>query len=190
MNTEFFWRFLVLCKCKDIVLFHRPDFKGCFMNNQQRKLFEYFDALGITHTTYHHQPLFTCADCPEIEIPAPETKNLFLKDDKKRLWLVSALQSTVINLKALSKILDAKGLRFAQAELLREYLGVEPGSVTWFALINDAQKMVNPILDSNILKNEIAAFHPLKNDATTVISTIDLLTFTKSLGYTYRVLDF
>lgn len=160
------------------------------MNQQQQKLFDYFDVLGIAHQTFHHKPLFTCADKPDVAIPGAETKNLFLKDDKKRLWLVSALQSTIIDLKQLSKELDAKGLRFASAELLREHLGVEPGSVTWFALINDMQRVVNPVLDSALLQHELVQFHPLQNDATTVISTPDLLTFTKSLGYTYRVFDF
>ena len=160
------------------------------MTEQQKKLFDYFDSLCIVHQTYYHQPLFTCADKPEITIPAAETKNLFLKDDKKRLWLISALQSTIIDLKQLSKVLDAKGLRFAQADLLREHLGVEPGSVTWFALINDIQKVVNPILDSALLQHQFVGFHPLNNDATTIIASNDLVTFVESLGYTYRVFDF
>lgn len=160
------------------------------MNEQQKKLFEFFDSLGIGHTTYHHNPVFTCDDPCDVEIPAPHTKNLFLKDDKKRLWLVSALQSTVINLKALSQELDAKGLRFAQAELLHNALGVEPGSVTWFALINDEQKVVNPILDKALFDAQVTCFHPLKNNATTVIASQDLITFVEALGHRYQVVDF
>lgn len=160
------------------------------MTQQQKKLFEFFDALGIKHQTYHHNPLFTCDDVCTVEVPAPHTKNLFLKDDKKRIWLVSALQSTKIDLKALAKKLDAKGLRFAQPELLQEYLGVEPGSVTWFALINDEHKVVNPILDQSLFDADVTCFHPLKNDATTVIASQDLITFVEALGHSYQIIDF
>lgn len=160
------------------------------MNPEQKKLFEFFDALGIMHQTYHHNPLFTCDDVCTVEVPAPPTKNLFLKDDQKRLWLVSALQSTKIDLKALAKKLDAKGLRFAQPELLLEYLGVEPGSVTWFALINDEQKVVHPVLDQRLFDAKVTCFHPLKNDATTVIASQDLITFVEALGHEYQIIDF
>lgn len=160
------------------------------MTQQQKKLFEFFDALGILHQTYHHNPLFTCDDVCTVEVPAPHTKNLFLKDDKQRLWLVSALQSTKIDLKALAKKLDAKGLRFAQPELLLENLGVEPGSVTWFALINDEKKVVHPVLDQRLFDAKVTCFHPLKNDATTVIASQDLMTFAEALGREYQVIDF
>lgn len=160
------------------------------MNAQQQKLFDFFDTLGIKHTTYHHNPVFTCDEAMSVTIPAPATKNLFLKDDKKRLWLISALQATKIDLKAVAKALDAKGLRFADAQLLNEHLGVEPGSVTFFALINDAQKKVFPVLDKKILEHEVTCFHPLKNDATTVIAAKDLIKFVQALGREYKIFDF
>lgn len=157
---------------------------------QQTKLFELFDQLGIKHKTFYHKPVFTRGDPLGIKIPVPHTKNLFLKDDKKHLWLISSLQDTKIDLKSLSKALNAKGLRFAQAELLRQHLEVEPGSVTFFALINDTQKRVFPVLDSQILKHESAGFHPLKNDATTVIASQDLIKFVRALEREYLVFDF
>jgi Ala-tRNA(Pro) deacylase len=160
------------------------------MNEQQKKLFDFLDNAGITHTTYRHNPVFTCDDPYDVEIPAPHTKNLFLKDDKKRLWLISALQSTKIDLKVLSKKLDAKGLRFAQPELLREHLGVEPGSVTWFALINDATHAVYPILDQRLFDDQLTCFHPLRNDATTIIASQDLMTFVEALGREYQIINF
>ena len=160
------------------------------MTLQQQKLFDFFDALGIKHQTFHHKPVFTCEEAMDVEIPAPNTKNLFLKDDKKRFWIISALQTTKIDLKAVAKVLDAKGLRFAQLDLLREHLGVEPGSVTIFALINDTQKKVFPILDKKIFEYEVTCFHPLKNDATTVIVSQDLIKFIKALGREYKIVDF
>lgn len=158
------------------------------MTREQQELFDFFDALGIQHQTYYHKPVFTCKESMDIEIPAPVTKNLFLKDDKKRYWIISALQETKIDLKAVAKTLDAKGLRFAQPELLREYLGVEPGSVTIYALINDVKKKVFPILDQKIFDAEVTCFHPLKNDATTVIASNDLIKFIEALGREYQLL--
>jgi Ala-tRNA(Pro) deacylase len=158
--------------------------------NQQQKLFDFFDSLKIGYQTYYHNPVFTCQEKVDVEIPAPSTKNLFLKDDKKSFWLISALQETKIDLKLVAKVFDAKGLRFAQAELLREYLGVEPGSVTFFALMNDKEKRVFPILDRKIFDAELVGFHPLKNDATTVIASKDLIKFIESLGREYRIFDF
>lgn len=158
------------------------------MTREQQKLFDFFDALGIKHQTYHHKPVFTCEESMDVEIPAPGTKNLFLKDDKKQFWIISALQKTKIDLKAVAKTLDTKGLRFAQPELLREYLGVEPGSVTIYALINDVTKKVFPILDQKIFDAEVTCFHPLKNDATTVIASRDLIKFIEALGREYQLL--
>ncbi len=160
------------------------------MDQRQQRLFGYLDSLDIQHTTYHHNPVFTCEDAMSVEIPAPYTKNLFLKDDKKRLWLISALQATVVDLKAVGRALGTKGLRFAQPELLREHLDVEPGSVTIFALINDTTRQVFPLLDQRIFDADLTCFHPLKNDATTVIASADLLRFVAGLEREYKVMDF
>lgn len=158
----------------------------------REQLLDYLKSIGIKQTTYDHEPVFTVAESEHLkqEIPGGHTKNLFLKDDKKQFWLISALQDTVINLRALSKALSAKNLRFAQAELLREKLGVEPGSVTWFALINDSSNQVKAVLDKNIFECESVGFHPLKNNATTVVQPEDLITFVKSLNHEYMIFDF
>lgn len=159
---------------------------------QRNDLLNYLDSIGVDQTTYGHEPVFTVAESEYLkkEIPGAHTKNLFLKDDKKQLWLISAVQDTIINLRALSKVLPAKNLRFAQADLLREHLGVEPGSVTWFALINDQGKQVKAILDKSLFDYELVGFHPLKNNATTVVQPQDLITFVESLDHEYLIFDF
>ena len=117
-------------------------------------------------------------------------KNLFLKDKKDRLYLITATHTTRIELKKVGKALEAKELRFAAPELLMEHLGVEPGSVTPLALINDRQKEVHIIIDAEIFAHEYIQIHPLKNDATVVISSKDLMAFFKTIQRTAIAYNF
>ena len=160
--------------------------------DSRSKLFSLFDTLGIEHTTIEHQAIFTVSDAHLVadKIPGAHTKNLFLKDDHKQFWLISALQDTQINLRALAKSFLAKNLRFAQPELLRQYLNVEPGSVTWFALLNDKNNSVNAVLDKAIFNHDLIGFHPLENTATTIIKPDSLIQFVQALNHNYRVQDF
>lgn len=155
-------------------------------------LFSLFNSLEIEHETVEHPPLFTVADTHLLtdEIPGAHTKNLFLKDDNKQFWLVSALQETQINLRSLSKFLSAKNLRFSQPELLRQYLNVEPGSVTWFALINDEANQINALLDKAIFDCDLVGFHPLENTATTIVKPASLVKFAEAICHRYEILDF
>ena len=159
---------------------------------KRQELFEHLKKAGIEYENFDHEPVFTVAESYKVKdsVPGAHTKNLFLKDDKKQFWLISALQDTKINLRQVAKQLPAKNIRFAQPELLRTYLGVQPGSVTWFALINDKEYQVKAILDKRLFEHARVGFHPLKNDATTVIASDDLITFARSLGHTYQIFDF
>jgi Ala-tRNA(Pro) deacylase len=110
------------------------------------------------------------------------SKNLFLKDKKGQLFLLSALGDTAIDLNAVSKLIGAGRFSFGSAERLMENLGVTPGSVTLFALINDPDRKVKLLLDEGFFAHDPVNFHPLKNDATTAISPEDMLKFIRSLG--------
>lgn len=154
----------------------------------ESKLFTMFQTFGIAYQNFPHKAVLTCEDQKDIELPAPHMKNLFLKDDKGKYWLVAALDDTRVDLKTVAKTLQVKSLRFGSPESLKEHLGVMPGAVTVFALINDEQKKVYPLLDEKIFQHEMAGFHPLHNEATTVIASKDLLLLIKSLGREYRVL--
>jgi len=153
----------------------------------------YLAQLGISFTNYSHPPAFTCEEMTALDglLPAGmgHIKNLFLKDKKKRYYLVSALYETKIDLKSLAKHLEAPELRFARAEELEAVLGVTPGSVTTFALINDQRHQVNVVLDPGIFAYTSIGLHPLRNDMTTVIAPPDLEKFLLSLNYTYRTLS-
>lgn len=148
-------------------------------------LFRHFDALNIRHRTYAHAPVFTVEESNAAcaHIPGGHTKNLFLKDRKDGLWLVVARESLRIDLNTLAKQLGVARFSFGSAELLMEILGVPPGSVTPFALINDRESRVRVVLDEGMLALDPLNFHPLRNDRTTAIAPEDLLTFIRSTGH-------
>jgi Ala-tRNA(Pro) deacylase len=155
-------------------------------------LFALFDALGIAHRTLEHAAVFRVGEGDEIKaaLPGGHTKNLFLKDAKGQLWLVSALQDAVIDLKALPRAIGAARLSFGSADLMRETLGVEPGSVTAFGLINDVRRRVRFVLDADLAASDPVNFHPLTNTATTAISEADFRRFLASLDIEPMIVDF
>ena len=142
-------------------------------------LFARLRALGVETVTVEHPPLFTVEQSKELrgDIPGAHTKNLFLKCKKGTLWLVVAVESTPVNLKTLHTRLGCGRLSFGNAELLREVLGVEPGSVTPFAVINDTKGLVTVVLDQALMAFDRLNFHPLVNTATSGISADGLLAF-------------
>src|SRR5262245_27351222 len=114
-------------------------------------LFALLDKLGIAHSTVSHPPLFTVEQSQALRgtIPGGHTKNLFLRDKKSALFLVTALEDAVIELKSLHRRLGAAGrFSFGSAELMREALGIEPGAVTAFAAMNDQHRRVTVVLDA------------------------------------------
>src|SRR5262245_41599550 len=105
----------------------------------RQDLFARFLELGIETRTVEHPAVFTVAESERLErnMPGGHTKNLFLKDARDRLFLVVAESHAAIDLKSLHKTLGCARLSFGKPELLAEVLGVPPGSVTAFGLIND-----------------------------------------------------
>jgi len=138
--------------------------------------------LGIGWTTHTHAPVFTVEEAAALYASQPggHTKNLFLKDKKDRLWLVVARDALQIDLNALARQLGAPRFSFGSAELLRATLGVEPGSVTPFAIMNDTSGSVRVVLDEAMLALDPLNFHPLRNDRTTAITAADLLKFLRA----------
>ncbi len=155
------------------------------MHKTPEDLFAYFDSLGIAHNTVAHRPLFTVEDGRDLHdsIPGLHCKNLFLKDKKGKIWHIVMPGDKRANLSKLEKRIGAARFSFGKPELLKEVLGVTPGAVTPFALINDTARRVTVVLDSDMLKADMVNFHPLRNDASTTIKTNDLVKFIKSLGY-------
>jgi len=156
------------------------------------KLLAALDDLGLNTSTLHHEAVFRVGEGEGIkdQLPGAHTKNLFLKDDKGQLWLISAEQTTRIDLKALPKAIGSGRLSFGSPERLFAALGVTPGSVTALALVNDPDHKVIFLLDKTLAEAEIVNFHPLTNTATTALSQADFRKFLASLGRELRVVDF
>ncbi len=157
----------------------------------QDELFALLDDLGIETTTHRHQPVFTVEESRDLRgvLPGVHCKSLFMKDKKSVLWLVVALEDRKLDLKALGGIIGSARLSFASPDRLMEYLGVTPGSVTPFALINDRERQIRVVLDSDIIAADIANFHPLSNDATTAIQPGDLMRFIVQCGHEPEIAD-
>lgn len=149
------------------------------------------EAMGIAARTHRHPPVFTVEEARAHThgLPGGHCKNLFLKDKKDRLWLVTCLDERRVDLNRLSKLLGAARFSFGRAELLRETLGVSPGSVTPLALVNDADGRVTAVLDAGLLAHDEVNCHPLENDATTVLASADLLRFLRATGHEPVILD-
>src|SRR5215472_2772269 len=160
------------------------------MPTTRQDLFAHLNRLGIATQTVEHEAVFTVAESSRLEreLAGGHTKNLFLKDKKDRLFLVVALGHAHINLKTLHKKLGADRLSFAGPALLMEVLGVPPGSVTPFALINDNARRVTVILDADMMRHERLNYHPLENTATTNIARDDLVLFLRACGHEPRIL--
>ena len=161
------------------------------MPTSRPQLFARLNALGIETETVEHKAVFTVAESLDLEtsIPGGHTKNLFLKDKKGQLFLVVALNDAPIDLKSLHKRLGCGRLSFGNAELLGEVLGVTPGAVTPFSLINDQVRQVTVILDAEMMTRDRLNYHPLENTATTGIARDDLLRFIRACGHEPRIMD-
>ncbi len=155
-------------------------------------LIAFLDAHAIAHSTLEHPAVFRVGEGVDIKaaLPGVHTKNLFLKDAKGGLWLVAAADDTRIDLKRLSAVAGMPRLSFASSSVLEEALGVTPGSVTVFALLNDGRRRVRLILDAALAAGDPVNFHPLVNTATTSVSQAGLRRFLEALGVTPLVVDF
>lgn len=128
-------------------------------------------ANGVDHVTHDHPAVFRVEEGLDLkaDLPGAHTKNLFLKDHKGRLWLISARQDTVIDLKRASGAMGSGRLSFGNETLMRETLGVRAGSVTALGLINDIDHRVTFVLDRHLWDADVVNFHPLTNTATTAL---------------------
>jgi Ala-tRNA(Pro) deacylase len=153
-------------------------------------LMAYLAGLGISVNTVDHPPLFTVGQSQALrgEIPGAHTKNLFLKDKKGALFLVTAAEDAAIDLKHIHHRIGASGrVSFGNPTLLMEVLGVPAGAVTPFGAINDTAGRVTVVLDAALIANALINCHPLENTATTTIATAGLLAFLAATGHEPRI---
>lgn len=155
-------------------------------------LFARLDALGIAHRTHRHEAVFTVDDAKALRgaLPGAHCKSLFLRDKKGEAFLVVCLEDRRLGMKALAGILGAARLSFGSAERLRARLGVEPGSVTPFAALNDrGADRIRIVLDAEMMAADLVNYHPLVNTATTAVTPDGLLRFLASTGHAAEIVD-
>ena len=156
------------------------------MPKTEAELFAFLAELGIAVETRRHPPLFTVADSQALrgEIAGGHTKNLFLKDKKDNVFLVSVGEDAEVDLKQIHHLIGATGrVSFGRPELLMDLLGVVPGAVTVFGLINDTAHRVKVVLDQALMAHAVINAHPLTNEATTSIAAADLIKFVEATGH-------
>ena len=156
------------------------------------RLLDWMAANDVAGTTHDHPAVFRVEEGLELKsaLPGAHTKNLFLKDKKGRLWLISARQDTVVDLKRADKWIGSARLSFGNETLLYETLGVRPGSVTALGLINDPEHRVTFVIDKSLWDADIVNFHPLTNTATTALAQADFRRFLTLIGREPMVVDF
>jgi Ala-tRNA(Pro) deacylase len=157
-----------------------------------QQLFAKLDALGIARRTVEHPPVFTVEEAKALRgnLAGHHIKNLFLRNKKEEMWLVVALEDRAVDLKRLGEVLGAGRLSFGSPDRLRRHLGVEPGSVTPLALVNDEARVVRLALDRGLNEGGPVNAHPLVNTMTTAISIQDLLRLFEATGHVPQWLDF
>ena len=148
-------------------------------------LFKRLEDLHIIIQNHNHSPVFTVEEAKIhcSHLPGCHCKNLFLKDKKGKLLLVVTPDNRLIDLKCLRKKISSYSLSFGKPKLLKEVLGVEPGSVSPFALINDTKRQVQVVLDHEMMEMDLLNYHPLTNNITTTITPSDLLIFMHDTGH-------
>ncbi|MCP5000678.1 MAG: prolyl-tRNA synthetase associated domain-containing protein [Hyphomicrobiales bacterium] len=161
------------------------------MHLTSKALLEQLREAGYEFKTVMHPPLFTVEDSLKLrgDIGGRHTKNLFLKDKKDNFYLVTVGEDREIDLKQLHKLIGAASrLSFGKPEKLMEFLGILPGAVSALAVVNDTGGQVDAILDRELMDHVLINAHPLTNEATTTISTIDLIDFMSRSGHKPKIL--
>lgn len=154
-------------------------------------LLAFLDELGIEATTEDHAPVYTVEESKTVrdEDHGGHTKNLFLKDKKGRHFLLTVGQDAVVDLKRIHTVIGASGrVSFGKPEQMMEYLGVTPGSVTAFGVINDDENAVTLIFDKALMEHDVIHAHPLSNGATTTIRRDDMIRFVEATGHEVNIL--
>lgn len=155
------------------------------------RLLAFLAGIGVPAATWDHEPVRTVVEAKAAtgHVPASHCKNLFLRDKAGQRWLVVLPEERVLDLAALAALLDVRRLSFASPGELEERLGVLPGAVTPFAVVNDPGNRVRVVLDRALLSRDGLKFHPLVNTATTVVSPEGLLRFLEASGHPPTLVD-
>ena len=155
-------------------------------------IYEFLDTIGVSYERFDHPAVYTVSEAKKLspKMEGASTKNLFLRDKKGiRHFLVIVPQDKQVDLKELSSILEASRLSFASPDRLNKYLGIEPGSVSILALLNDPEKTVEVFVDNELWNAEIILCHPLVNTSTLAITRDGIKQFLEKTGHNLMLVE-
>lgn len=155
-------------------------------------LFSVLNKLDIKYNLHHHEAVFTVEESTNLthSIPGLHCRNLFVRDKKEAMFLIVAANETTVDMKALPELLGCGRLSFGSPERLMRHLGIYPGAVCPFAVMNDRDHLVTIVLDGAIRKADHICVHPLDNRMTVCIRPDDLIRFLAHTGHAPLWLDF
>ena len=156
-----------------------------------QELLQTLDDIGVSYQLHHHEAVFSVKEADKVEknIEGAHCRNLFLRDKKKKMFLVTVQNETPVDLKKLEKRLASGRLSFGSPERLFNNLGVLPGSVCPFSVINDQSHQVRLILEKEMMEQPIVTYHPLLNEMTVALTPTDLIKFFDHIGHPYEIVD-
>jgi Ala-tRNA(Pro) deacylase len=169
----------------------RNGFQNREEENPMVDLYRFLADHHVEYERYDHPAVYTVADVKRLvpPLPAARTKNLFLRDHKgRRHFLVIVPADKRVNIKVLNTAIGSSRLSFGSANRLQKFLGVDPGSVTIFALVNDRDHKVEVIIDESLWEQKAFQFHPLVNTSTLVVSNDHLKRFLTLTGHDVKIL--
>lgn len=153
---------------------------------------KYLKENGVEYKKHEHPPVYTCEEAEKYckHIPGTASKNLLLRDDKKRRYfLIISPDYKQTDLKKLAETVGVKRITFASPKDLKEKLGLEPGAVSPFGLINDAEAQVEVYVDTDIYESDIVSFHPNENTATLELTQETFRKFLNSLPHKTNIIQ-
>jgi len=155
------------------------------------KITQILDSIYIKYDLHHHEAVFSVKDAAKVEttIAGAHCRNMFLRDKKKKMFLLTLQNETPVDLKKLEKRLSCGRLSFGSPERLFDYLGVHPGSVCPFSVINDDAHDVTLILEKEMMGRDLVTYHPLLNTMTLALAPADLIKFLDHIGHPYEIID-
>lgn len=161
------------------------------MPTSPESLMNHLEELGIQFELHHHEAVFTVAESEKVDaqISGTHCRNLFLRDKKKKNFLVVLQNATDVDMKKLPEVIGSDRLSFGSADRLWQYLGVRPGSVCPFSIVNDTDNQVKILLDKSMMETDIVNYHPLLNTMTVSLKPADLIKFIESTGHEAHIVD-
>lgn len=147
----------------------------------RQKIFDILDALKIPYTNYEHDPVFTCDEAKGVEIPGYRVKSLLLRNKKAtNFYMVVLPDSKKLDTNIVRAVYNDSKMSFVDEETMMQKIGLKPGSVSPFALVNNLERDIRVVFDSE-LQEKLVGFHPLQNDNTIVLEMTELEKFLENL---------